>query len=303
MAFGVPSEPQPDAQGAAIRTDAPTAPKAAGPLVFSGDPLDMGEFIAGRPKTAELVVTNASNAPVTVLAIKAGCGCTTVSSPPKDPVPAGGSFTLDVTLDPGHKTGVELVKSMAFTLDGERVQTTRIKGFVKTVVRTVPDIVDANSMPAGAHAVVTLESVDGAPFRVTGAEPADFVALPKEAAASHRIEIDWKAWEKAGRPSKLSIRTDHVDATTLVVPIKGAPAVVLFRLPATTDGAEAAAQDEVILAIDAALERAGRSKELRMRLHRETGMLFVHGTDGDLAAVRDAVRTVPSLAGVRESTP
>jgi hypothetical protein len=38
-----------------------------------------------------------------------------------------------------------------------------------------------------------------------------------------------------------------------------------------------------------------------MRLHRESGMLFVHGSDEDIAAVRDSVRSLPSPNLVRES--
>jgi hypothetical protein len=38
-----------------------------------------------------------------------------------------------------------------------------------------------------------------------------------------------------------------------------------------------------------------------MRLHRETGMLFVHGTPEDLAATREAVRALPPSSAVRES--
>jgi hypothetical protein len=38
-----------------------------------------------------------------------------------------------------------------------------------------------------------------------------------------------------------------------------------------------------------------------MRLHRESGMLFVHGTTEELDAVRAAVRALPASAGVRES--
>jgi hypothetical protein len=38
-----------------------------------------------------------------------------------------------------------------------------------------------------------------------------------------------------------------------------------------------------------------------MRLHRESGMLFVHGDAADVDAVRVAVRTLPADAGVRES--
>jgi hypothetical protein len=39
-----------------------------------------------------------------------------------------------------------------------------------------------------------------------------------------------------------------------------------------------------------------------MRLHRESGMLFVHGSVEELKAVRKAVKALPADSGVREST-
>jgi hypothetical protein len=36
-----------------------------------------------------------------------------------------------------------------------------------------------------------------------------------------------------------------------------------------------------------------------MRLHRESGMLFVHGTDDDISTVREVVLALPASAGVR----
>lgn len=76
---------------------------------------------------------------------------------------------------------------------------------------------------------------------------------------------------------KASVRTDalHSDAT---------PFVSLIRLtPATAQaggGRESAerAQDAAILAIDAALAQAGAKEGVHMKLHRESGALFVHGT-------------------------
>jgi hypothetical protein len=38
-----------------------------------------------------------------------------------------------------------------------------------------------------------------------------------------------------------------------------------------------------------------------MQLHRESGMLFVHGSADDIDAVRTAVKALPVDAGVRES--
>jgi hypothetical protein len=301
--------------GSTASTLADTAPAAAGIeqsapkppvpapvyLSFSPESIDFGEMISGEPKTLSVKVTNTSKTPITVEAIKAGCGCTKVSDPPKGPVAPGATFTLDLTLDPGNKTGIDLVKAVHFLFDGGRTQSTHIKAHVKTVVRVSPDVVDATIMPAGAEAIVTLESVDGKLFTLTGAMPGDFVVLPKGSSASHRFEVDWKVWEKAGRPSKLTITTDRADAKELVIPIKGSPAVAMLRLPAAGDDARSteARQDAAIRAIDAGLTKVGRSQELRMRLHRESGMLFVHGTDDDISTVREVVLALPASAGVR----
>jgi hypothetical protein len=160
-------------------------------LKFSPATLELGELVIGTPGKGTLTITNASDTPITIEAIKAGCGCTKVSDPPKGPIAPGASFTVDVTLDPG---------------------------------------------------------------------------------TAHEVESP----------------------------------VALFRLPAVpADAADRAAaeagQDGVIRAIDAGLAPGTRSPEFRMRLHRESGMLFVHGTTEELDAVRAAVRALPASAGVRES--
>ena len=193
-------------------------------LRFSPAVLDLGEMAVGTPKAATLTVTNASDAPVTIESVKAGCGCTTVSDPPKGPVAPGGSFTLQVTLDPGAKPGVDLVKTVNMVLAGGKVETMQIKARVK----------------------------DAAP----GDKPAELV--------------------------------------------------VLFRLPpaASEDPRRAEVertQDSLIREIDAGMADAARSEGFRMRLHRETGMLFVHGSAEDLEAIREAVRALPPSSGVRES--
>ncbi len=283
------------------------AAPAVNSLRFSPETLDLGEMISGTPKSGSLTVTNVTKSPITIASIKGACGCTTVSAPPTEPIPAGGSFTVQITVDPGAKTGIDLAKAVHFQIAGVGVQTMTVKGHVKTVVRVSPDVLDASQTPEGADAIVTLESVDKAPFTITGAEPSSFVQLPHGSSAEQRISIDWKKWVEAGRPAKLTLTTDKPDARTLVVPIKAAPAVVLFRMPASVGEGDAkasveAAQDSVIFAIDEKLSHEGRSTEFRLKIHRETGMLFVHGTDRDVATVRAAVKALPSSAGVREST-
>jgi hypothetical protein len=214
------------ADGAAAAPQAPAkggAPVAAAPRVlrFSPEIIEFGEVDPGKPVTAKLTITNTGDAPVTIESVKGGCGCTTVSAPPKGPVAPGGSFTVDVTMDPGTKTGVALVKPVHVAIAGGQVESMQIKAKVKGV------------------------------------------------------------------------------------PAPVAEKVTLFRLPAPAGESDRAAteraQDGLIREIDVRVAAHARSDQFRMRLHRESGMLFVHGTEADLAAVRSAVQALPAGTDVRES--
>jgi hypothetical protein len=215
---------QPALVGPADPPPARSAAAAPRTLRFSPEVLELGELTVGVPATARVTVTNAGSAPVAIESVKAGCGCTTVSAPPTGPVAPGASFTLDITLDPGTKGGIELSKAVHFTLSGGTVETMQVKGRVK-------------------------------------------------------------AEDGTGTPGKK---------------------VVMFRLPAAASGGERhgateAEQDALLVAIDRGLAGSARSESFRMRLHRESGMLFVHGSEEDVAAVRESVRLLPSPNLVRES--
>lgn len=201
----------------------PIEPSSAAPrmLRFTPETIEYGEVDPGKPVTAKLTITNISGAPITVEGIKGGCGCTTVTAPPKDPVAAGASFTVDVTMDPGTKPGVALVKPVHVTMAGGQVQSMQIKAKVK-----------------------------GSP--VATAESVTLFRLPSPADEAHRTAVE---------------RT----------------------------------QDEIIREIDARVAADKRSELFRMQLHRESGMLFVHGSADDIDAVRTAVKALPVDAGVRES--
>ena len=202
---------------------APAGAPAAAPRVlrFAPETIEYGEVDHGTPVTATLTITNISNAPVTVEAIKGGCGCTTVTAPPNQPIAPGASFTVSVTMDPGTKPGMSLVKPVHVTIAGGGVQSMQIKAKVKGT------------------------------------------------------------------------------------PVPPAETVTLFRLPAPAGDADRAdverEQDMIIRAIDARVAKDARSGRFRMRLHRDSGMLFVHGDAADVDAVRAAVRKLPADAGVRES--
>lgn len=298
----------------ALATDSPPAGppvSASAPssvLSFSPATLDLGEMTAGQPRTADLTITNTSDGPVTVESIKGGCGCTKVTEAPKGPIAPGASFTVQVTMDPGMKTGIALRKPVHVALAGGRVESMHIVATVKTVITVTPEVVDAAVKPGAAGSSVTLSSVDAKPFRITAITPSGVAEVGSQAASgTHELKISLEAWHKAGQPATILITTDRPDAPTVAVPVKSAQTVGMFRLPAAADAESpertAGLQDSIIRDIDAALATSERSPQFRMRLHRESGMLFVHGSDEDLSAVREAVRTLPASSNVRESAP
>lgn len=216
---GAAQQMPPVSQGAS--SNGPGRVPAASGQRCAPETLDLGEMTPGEPKTAPFTVKNTGTEAFVVESVKGGCGCTTVSAPPKGPIAPGDSFTVQVTVDPGKKGGIDLVKPLYVTYARGRVEQAQIKGRVKAA------------------------------------------------------------------PS-------------------AAPSVIMFRLPSASGDAVARSQaesrqTEAIQAIDRALPAKGLSPEFRMRLHREAGMLFVHGSDADLASVRDAVRKLPSSMGIRES--
>lgn len=298
------SAPPPAGEGGS--TDRADSPQQAA-LRFDPPTLDLGEMIAGQPKSAMLTVTNASDAPVTVASMKGGCGCTTLGAHPAEAIPSGASFSVEVTVDPGMRTGISLRKPVHVKLDDGRIETMHVVGRVKTVIAVAPDQIEAVGPIAEITASLALESVDGVPFRVTGSTPSGLVVAQRPDGASGRfeIELDLGAWERAGRPPNVTLSTDRADARQLAIPVKFADAVALFRLPVAQVGSarDESVQDALLRDIDARVPASSRSTQFRMRLHRESGMLFVHGTAADLDAVRAAVRSLPPSREVRESVP
>ena len=291
------------------------APAEADLLQLTPATLDYGEMIADKPKSATIKVTNVSGGPLSVKSIGGSCGCTTVTGAPTGEVAAGASFDIQVTVKPKLKTNVKVNVPVYFALEsvagstftGVRAQTLPVTGFVKTIVQVAPENIDLTAIPSGSNAVVTLESVDKGAFRVLEVQPAGIVDLPKEAASSHRLAIDLGRWDAAGSPVSLIVLTDKPDAEKLVVLVKAPPKVVLYRLPAAPASATnhrelEAAQDEIIRAIDERLGKNTHSSDFNMRLHRETGMLFVHGTTRDADLLRNAVKALPAGTEIREAT-
>jgi hypothetical protein len=261
------------------------------------------------PAHASVTVTNISAQPVTVKEIKAGCGCTKTSEAPKDPLAPGASFTVQLTMDPGRRTGIEFNKAVHVILADGWKETLQMKGRVKTVLRVEPAVIDMGVVSDVGTPRVILNSVDGKDFTITGVVPEGMLGsgVLRSAGGRSEFKIDQAAWERAGQPASLVLTTDRADAPEVAVPVKASEAVAMFRLPSAAESDPKrkeiwVAQDALVIKIDAGLPASVRSGDFRMRLHRESGMLFVHGSTEELNAVRTAVEALPADSGVREST-
>ena len=195
------------------------ANRPANPITFSPDPLDLGEMTAGIAKTGTVTITNSSSEPVTITKAIPGCGCTTLGWP-KDPIPPGESADVDITLKPGPKQGIRLKKRVTFQIAGHPSQILSVEGDVAAYVTISPDIISAQVEGDELSEDIVLSAADGTPFVVTAIEPAVVLDAGSESSLEHVMHLDWNAWEEAGRPVKLTFKTDHPKASQVTALVK-----------------------------------------------------------------------------------
>jgi len=171
-------------------------------------------------------------------------------------------------------------------------------------LRFEPAILDLGEMSVGqtGSGKVTVTNTSDAPITIARIVPAcgctKASAAPIEEVkpgASFDVEFTLDAGKRPGVELKRKVAFHVEGAGVATFELKasirpdaahehGKPFVSLIRLKpasaAAREGRESAEreQDAAILAIDAALERAGAVDGIRMKLHRESGALFVHGT-------------------------
>jgi len=65
-----------------------------------------------------------------------------------------------------------------------------------------------------------LTSARNTPFTVTDVEPSIEVDAPMSPATRQVVRIDWKAWQDADRPFRVTITTDHPGSPKFGVTIR-----------------------------------------------------------------------------------
>jgi hypothetical protein len=203
---------------------APTAPQAAPPMraLVQVEPtaIDLGECMPEVASTRSVTIRNMSDTPVRVLRAVADCGCTT-STVPEQPIAPHATATVEITMKPGAEQGTELHKRVTFDVEGGLPASCTVTGTVGRYIRCTPNTIDAPAEVAGAQAgEIVLESERGTPFTVTDVDPSIEVDAPMSPATRQVVRIDWKAWQEADRPFRVTITTDHPGSPKFGVTIR-----------------------------------------------------------------------------------
>lgn len=74
-------------------------------IKFTEGEYNFGKIIQGEKVSHTFTFTNEGKSNLIIASAKASCGCT-VASPPKDPIPPGGTGKIDVVFDSNGKSGV-----------------------------------------------------------------------------------------------------------------------------------------------------------------------------------------------------
>lgn len=204
-------------------TPSPIAPKPAGPVgpggplapvveeqaqVITATPeaLELGEFSTSEtvPGVITLKNTSAEEA-VTVVAVKASCGCTTADFKRNTVLQPG--ETVDVTIRlRGGPTARVLNKNVTFTIEGYPQLKVPVQGTSVSYVTMTPDRLGQDDNPDGK---IVLESIDGEPFKIVNVQPPILRNTPLEAAARHEVAINWDSFWNEANNAKVTFFFDH----------------------------------------------------------------------------------------------
>ncbi|MBQ72829.1 MAG: hypothetical protein CMJ67_07970 [Planctomycetaceae bacterium] len=258
----------------------PTRPNAADQaldITLVPDKLELGQMQPGVPKTGIVKLTNNGTNSVQIKKAVASCGCTTPSWP-REPIGPGETAEIEITLKPSLKQGQRLNKRVTLQMVAGPPQVITVAGEVGIFIEMGPDFLDAAKQDDPSQKALVLTSADEVPFSVVKVDPPVLTTgVGGEKALSHEMEIDWAAWEEAGRRPLIKLTTDHPNAPELSVTVRRAivrdkplpPPRMIDRIPMNKVVASAQAQDAkgVAAAIAAQEDVNGASQGGMTALH------------------------------------
>jgi thiol-disulfide isomerase/thioredoxin len=205
-----------------IACDAPSAAQsAATSITVEPATLDMGDLVPEVTVTKRVKLTNRSDKPIRVTNSVADCSCTTPTHP-AEPIAPGASVETDISIKAGPKQGVTLTKRVTFMLENGELAFLTVVGKVGLFVEQSTDLMRAPSddVATPGTETITLRGADSTPFAVKAVDPAVCTPATADAAMEHTLTVDWSKWREAGKPTKITILTDHPKTPELVVMVR-----------------------------------------------------------------------------------
>ena len=172
----------------------------------SPEVLDLGTFSTSVKAVGTVTLTNTADEPVTLLAARASCGCTTSDFKNNTVLNPGESTDITITMD-GKGKARKLSKTVTFTIDGRPPLRLEIKG--ETISYVTLDVDPLVIDEEASTSSVTLTSTDGQAFKVLSILPAIVANFSEEAAPTQELLIDWDSFWDVVRTTKVTIRLDH----------------------------------------------------------------------------------------------
>lgn len=208
------------------------APRAAGAITVDQANVDLG-FITPRSTINHTFrITNTGSIPLTVMAVKPSCTCTTTINLDGKVIAPGATLEVPASMRAPASTGQKQVMVNVVLKGLPNVVELRMAGEISFPVRATTSVqgkdvpyVDADSDPTRVRGSVKLKSTDGKPFlvRAVQGQPAVIEAFDpaKDAPrAEYIVAYDLTKFPKV--PPYLVIETDHPEARLIDLRVRHA---------------------------------------------------------------------------------
>ena len=202
-----PKIPSSLSSGTANKANQPVEPAALKEQVIVAIPetLDLGKFSTSEKGTGSVTLKNTGDEAVTITRAKASCGCTTSNFVNGTVLQPGETTDISVTMD-GKGRARTMSKTVTFAIDG--YPAVRLPVVAETISYVSIDLDPIKINEELGTTIITLNSLDNQPFKVTSILPA-IADLPEEASATHELVLEWDAFWDVVSTTKMTIRLDH----------------------------------------------------------------------------------------------
>lgn len=187
--------------------------------------LNLGQMGTNETKSGIVTLTNTSDSPITIERAKTSCGCTTAGLNPGTVLAPGESIEVGISMR-GAANAQVIRKTVTFIIPDMDPLVVPVTGQTIQYVKITPDLLDKASNPEGR---ITLTSIDGTPFRITGMspqlmEPDEFSDEPS---VEHVINFPWERFEEYGATRRITFHLTHPRAEQIYFSVKTDPGSLL----------------------------------------------------------------------------